>query len=349
MQNNFDWAWAEIKEREEALQAFLQSFYEEEPLYELFWITLQSPPCDISGYSFDFAEASELITPEGFPNLMEPCHLLDACCQNKILEHALFWLSLCLEKHSFSAATLSKTLADGCWRGWFLEGRNELAQKLIDAGANVDHQSMIGETPLLSLFRALDEPSEQLFSGSLGAICDVLLKAGASPKIRNKAGVSPLSRINERLSETLIGMMDNMASTDYLFCARLLLDCGADPLSVREQPPLESLIAHEGLLGMIQGEIERTEIDAYLKATLSHSAQVASNPITAHLETDSGASSGITKSHNPLSSLHPGEGSEELEKSESSSADGREDDSGDDKTGEQGQKKSSSTSRSRRL
>lgn len=262
---NFDWAWAEQEESEQALRAALASFYEDDPLSELLWLCFSSAP-ELEGITerFELDEAAELRSPPDFPKLPDRCDLLQACCQNPTLESAEGWLRFCLDSISFAPERVSAALLQGCWAGWFLGDRSRLAEMLLGAGADVEKIAFTGDTPLLSIFRAWDEPSEAHFFGSLSTLCEALLEAGAQAQRRNKAGESPLSRLNLRMSETLLGMADDVASADLLRCAQLLLDHGADSASVREAPPLEMVVPHPGLRGMLQGAAERAVIGDFL-------------------------------------------------------------------------------------
>lgn len=261
MDDNFDWNWAEKEEGEAFTQNLLHSFYQEHPLYELFWRCLRGEPSEAS---FNLEDAASLRLPPGFPQGIENHDLLQTCCQNPVAEHALYWLDYCLLNVSFEADQLARALYSGCWGGWFLGERVSLALRLLENGASAEKSSFAGDTPLLSLFRAWDEPSEAPFFGPIAPLCEALLQAGARPEHRNKIGESPLSRISQRLGETLIGMSDETSSADYLRCAQLLLNAGADAASVREAPPLELVVPHPALRGMIQGAQEKAELKEYL-------------------------------------------------------------------------------------
>lgn len=262
---DFEWAWAEREESAAALQASLSSFYEEDPLYELLWLCFSSPrqPFD----ELDWEEAKALRCPAHFPQIPERCDLLQACCQNSSVHSALEWLDFCLRETDFSCERLSAALLQGCWAGWFLGERARLAERLIEAGADSNQTTYSGDSPLLALFRAWDDPAEARFSGALAPVCKALLTSNAHAQLRNKAGESALSRINLRLSETLLGMADDQASSDLLLCAQMLLDHGAPPDSVREAPPLDLVVPHAALRGMIQGAAEKASIDDFLNAS----------------------------------------------------------------------------------
>lgn len=95
---DFDWAWAEREESLAALQDSLTEFYQQDPLYELLWLCFNSPSETIA---MDLRDAAALRCPAGFPRLAEGCDLLQACCQNIEVEHALTWLQFCLDNASF--------------------------------------------------------------------------------------------------------------------------------------------------------------------------------------------------------------------------------------------------------
>jgi ankyrin repeat protein len=149
-----------------------------------------------------------------------------------------------------------------------LAGRVEAAERLIGAGADVDHTDVTGETLLMAAVMNRDLPMARLVIAHgadvnartrLGtplilaaatrsaAMANLLLEAGAAVDGTTEDGETPLAR----------AASDPQGSLELI---RVLLDAGADPY--REYPPGRSLIreARESrLTGVLELLLEAVE------------------------------------------------------------------------------------------
>ncbi|XP_015927905.1 serine/threonine-protein phosphatase 6 regulatory ankyrin repeat subunit A isoform X2 [Parasteatoda tepidariorum] len=118
---------------------------------------------------------------------------------------------------------------------------SEIINKILDAGANINHLNKLNETPLLKAFHEL-KSNNKLFHH----ICALLIMRGSRVNVRNSLGDTPLhiavSMNNETLvrkllnAGSLVNVTNNFGLTPLFYAckkglqkiASLLLDCGAD-------------------------------------------------------------------------------------------------------------------------
>lgn len=79
------------------------------------------------------------------------------------------------------------------------EGREELVRLLLAAGADVDAVDVFGDTPL---WRAV------MNAGTDPGTMTVLLRHGADPGRKNRAGISPLDLARESSQEAVVGLLE---------------------------------------------------------------------------------------------------------------------------------------------
>ena len=111
-------------------------------------------------------------------------------------------------------------------------------------------------THLLFALFAEGSLSEPHSSVPYPLICSQLILSRPELNTRNNLGESILSRLNQRINETVVGWGTPDLTQELLLCAQHLLDAGALPESIREYPPLDAVVQNKELLGLLLTKAE---------------------------------------------------------------------------------------------
>ena len=273
---SYDWNWAEQAESEEEQLLALSQLFEQEPELEILFAILQAPwerrP--------DFLAPHHALAPAIFELAPAGCGPLACALLNP--HSGSSWASWLVESLTESQrAEMALRALEQLGRGWgplCCVPEQALSLALQWAWQD-DRASGFFSDALVALFQPFDDRPPWLEDVPRAPACALLLRFGARASHRCNEGRSALSGINALLSEAALGMANPTRIEDLLRCAALLLDAGASPSSVREEPPIARIVPNAELRDLLCAREE----DAFLRQAIEPAqAPPASSAPQAH-------------------------------------------------------------------